>query len=91
MATLDFNCGHCRFYQPLTANGSSNWLCQKYDKQIDQRDPGWCVCRVWRPAPGSFPQELESYFSTVAPGALNHLKSKELYRTLPELQLMPLS
>ena len=90
MPNIDFNCSHCQHYKALPQNDSANWLCQKYDKEIDRRDPNWCVCRTWRPAPGSFPEELRQYFSEVAPGTLNHLKSKELYRTMPEYDLMAL-
>lgn len=90
MPNIDFNCSHCQHYKALPQNGSPKWICQKYAKQIDHRDPDWCVCRIWRPAPGSFPEELRQYFSEVAPGTLNHLKSRELYRTMPEYELMAL-
>jgi hypothetical protein len=91
MPQIDFNCTHCSSFAPTNAEQSDHWVCTRYQKQIDRGDPDWCVCRVWRPAQGRFPSELLSYFTEVAPGALNHLKTRELYRTSPECELMPLS
>jgi hypothetical protein len=89
MLNSDISCKHCQFYASLSHNGSWKWECGKFGKQIDQCDPSWSVCRVWKPDPGFFPEDLLHYFSET--GSLSHLKSKELYRTFPELDLMPLA
>lgn len=91
MPNADINCRHCQFFKALSQNGVPKWECKKYHKKIEQRDPAWCVCKIWEPDSNSFPADLAEYFSEAAPDLLHHLKSKELYRTTPESELMELS
>jgi hypothetical protein len=91
MPNADINCRHCQFFKALPQNGDPQWECEKYHKKIEHRDPAWCVCKIWAPASNSFPPDLVEYFSEAAPDLLHHLKSKELYRTTPELELLELS
>jgi hypothetical protein len=91
MPNADINCRHCQFFKDLHQNRTPEWECEKYHKKIEKRDPAWCVCKIWAPDSDSFPADLADYFSEAAPDLLHHLKSKELYRTTPESELMELS
>ncbi|MEW6756360.1 MAG: hypothetical protein AB1505_36120 [Candidatus Latescibacterota bacterium] len=91
MPSGDFCCSQCGHFVLLSHNGSDSWRCARFGKGIDHQDAQRSVCRSWRPASAAGDDELTRFLALVAPGALHHLRTSHLYRTVPEHGLMPLT
>ncbi|MFA6109350.1 MAG: hypothetical protein WDA75_11335 [Candidatus Latescibacterota bacterium] len=88
MLNVDISCRHCQHFSHFSSNGTTSWRCDEHEQKIERPDPDWCVCRSWRPDPTFFPTDLIQYLGDAGP--VTHLKSRELYRTYPEQDLMAL-
>lgn len=91
MPSGDFCCSQCDHFVLLSHTASDSWRCTRFGAEIDHQDAQRSVCRSWRPPADSASDELAEYLGRMAPGALRHLRSHQLYRTVPEHGLMPLA